>query len=74
MSFAFKGYENFNGDLSKWQTVSATSMDEMFSGAHSFVGSSLGEWDTSSVLSTRRMFKDAHSLTRLLLGVGIRRA
>ena len=68
MSFAFKGYENFNGDLSKWQTVSATSMDEMFSGAHSFVGSSLGEWDTSSVLSMRGMFKDAHSFNEASLG------
>jgi surface protein len=61
MSFAFKGSEKFNGDLSKWQTTSATSMDEMFSGALSFTGSSLGEWDTSSVVSMSGMFEDAIS-------------
>lgn len=41
--------DDFSGDLSNWNTQSATTMEAMFSLSLSFVGAGIESWDLSSV-------------------------
>jgi cysteine-rich repeat protein/surface protein len=61
LAFTFRGAQNFNGDLSGWDTGAVTNMREMFHKATSFnqpLGGSDG-WDTSAVTSMGGMFYGA---------------
>ena len=53
-------FANFEADLSKWDTSSATSMWKMFSGAKKFE-SNLSGWDVSKVINMKEMFMDARA-------------
>ena len=48
----------FNGNISTWDTSSATTMAGMFDGASAFNGD-LSEWDTSSATTMAGMFEGA---------------
>ena len=48
-------YQVFNGDISKWDVLSVTSMWGMFAGAKSFDGD-ISKWDVSSVANMQAMF------------------
>ncbi len=66
MRQAFKGYGDFNPNISAWDTGEVTDMYEMFRGASSFNGD-LGTWQTSKVNTMRGMFTSAKNFT----GVGL---
>jgi surface protein len=57
--------ENFDEDISGWDTSSATTMRSMFEGATSF-DQPLGEWNVSSVTDMSLMFTDAASFNQPL--------
>jgi surface protein len=54
----FAGAENFNGDLSNWNTQNVTNMSEMFAFAENFNGD-LSNWNTQNVTNMSFMFRDA---------------
>jgi len=60
-------FDNFNIDVSTWDTRSVDDMDSMFDGAGSF-NQPLGDWDTSNVKSLRGMFRDAVSFDQSISG------
>merc|ERR1712032_22692 len=53
---------NFDEDLSRWQTGKVTNMNGMFAGASAFT-SDLSQWQTSNVTDMSSMFEDASSFT-----------
>ena len=55
--------ENFNSDISHWDTSSVTDMELMFSDASSF-NSSISNWDTSNVVYMQYMFLNAFSFNQ----------
>ena len=64
MSFIFHDINNdFNGDVSLWDTSKAVNMESMFENAHSFNGD-ISMWDTSSAKSMREMFYSAESFNQ----------
>jgi len=52
--------QNFNVDLSTWNTASVTSMSHMFQNAHNFNGD-ISTWNTQSLAHMGKMFENAHS-------------
>jgi len=58
----FRDAENFNGDLSNWNTSFVTSMSFMFQGAINFDGN-LSGWNTINVSNMSEMFSGATSFT-----------
>lgn len=59
----FRGAEQLNADLSKWNTSNVTVMAYMFSGATSFNGD-ISTWDTSNLVSMSGMFEKARSFNQ----------
>lgn len=57
----FKDAISFNLDLSAWDVTSAQSMESMFQGATSFVGTGLGSWTTSALTNLDSSFSGATS-------------
>ena len=57
-SFLFRDYPNFEEDLSKWNTSSATTMEGMFSNNNKFQGD-IEDWDVSNVKSMKGMFENS---------------
>ena len=57
--------ENFNGDISKWNTSNVTNMFSMFDGATKF-NQPLDKWNVSKVKNMDYMFSDAHSFNQPL--------
>jgi len=53
------------GDLSGWDTSSATAMSSMFDSATSLASLNLTGWDTSNVTVMRDMFRHTHSLVSI---------
>lgn len=49
---------DFNGDVSSWDTSSVTSMESLFQGVSSF-NQDIKFWDTSNVVTMRNMFNGA---------------
>merc|ERR1712032_821008 len=58
----FSVKNNFDEDLSRWQTGNVTDMSGMFEGARSFT-SDLSQWQTGNVTNMRAMFFGASSFT-----------
>ena len=52
--------QNFNADISTWNTASVTSMSYMFQNAHNFNGD-ISRWNTQSLAHMEKMFENAHS-------------
>lgn len=58
MSSMFNGAENFNGNISSWDTSNVTNMYAMFAYAKKF-NQPIGNWDLSNVTTTNAMFYNA---------------
>jgi surface protein len=58
MSRAFLGADNFNSDISAWETGTVTDMRSMFAFARSF-NQDIGQWDVSNVTDMSNMFDRA---------------
>ena len=56
--------DNFNQDISRWDTSSVTDMRAMFS--YSTFNRDIGNWDVSSVTDMGAMFMAAHSFNQLI--------
>merc|ERR1712196_694163 len=54
---------NFNQDLSKWNVLAVTNMENMFSAASAF-NQDLSKWDVSAVTSMRAMFSHASTFNQ----------
>ena len=54
----FEGASNFNGDISTWNTQSATTLARMFKGAANF-NAPIGVWNVSNVTNFSEMFSAA---------------
>merc|ERR1719460_859085 len=67
MRAMFSSASSFNGDLSKWDVSSVTTMGGMFFAAPSFNGD-IAKWDVSRVTDMSNMFKSASSFERTLCG------
>ena len=52
--------QNFNADISRWNTHSVTDMSSMFQNAHNF-NVDLSTWNTASVTSMSYMFQNVHN-------------
>jgi surface protein len=52
--------QNFNADISRWNTHSVTDMNSMFQNAHNF-NADISRWNTASVTSMSYMFQNAHN-------------
>jgi len=52
--------QNFNADISRWNTHSVTDMNSMFQNAHNF-NVDLSTWNTHAVTSMSYMFQNAHN-------------
>ena len=52
--------QNFNADISRWNTASVTSMSYMFQNAHNF-NADISNWNTQSLAHMEKMFENAHS-------------
>jgi surface protein len=66
MEYMFLGAENFNSDLSNWNTSSITDFTRMFSGAKKFnsnidYNASTDKWNTSNVTKMDYMFTGAEA-------------
>ena len=61
--YAFKSHASFNGDISGWDTSSATSMRYMFQSASAF-NQSIGSWDVSKVTNMQSMFQSASAFNQ----------
>ena len=55
--------QNFNANISNWDTSSVTDMARTFQHATSFTGDGVSNWNTSSVTSLVMTFYDTHSFT-----------
>ncbi|MBS8121680.1 BspA family leucine-rich repeat surface protein [Candidatus Vampirococcus lugosii] len=58
MSSLFNGEENFNQNISNWDTSQVTTMRQMFWNASSF-NQDIANWDTSNVTNMKQMFFNA---------------
>ncbi len=65
MSDLFRGYTNFNGDISGWDVSRVTNMHAMFSTAEAFNGDISG-WDVSRVTNMSHMFRSTLSFNQPL--------
>ena len=63
MTHAFQHYEEFNADLSSWNTKSVTDMSFMFYDAKSF-NSDISGWNVAGVTNMKQMFRGAKSLNQ----------
>ena len=52
--------QNFNADISRWNTHSVTDMNSMFQNVHNF-NVDLSTWNTQAVTSMSYMFQNAHN-------------
>jgi len=59
----FNGKQQFNSDISFWDTSNVTSMQGMFNGAQAF-NQDIGSWDTSNVTSMMGMFYSATAFNK----------
>ena len=59
----FKGCDEFNQNISTWNTVNVTDMSEMFSEAIGF-NQPIGTWNTSNVTNLNNMFNGATSFNQ----------
>ena len=57
MSSLFQNKRLFNGDISKWDVFSVTTMSRIFDGATAFI-SDLSKWGVSRVTDMNLMFHD----------------
>lgn len=55
MSYIFENFDNFNQDISGWDTSSVTTMSHMFQGQSQF-NQDISHWDTSKVQSMNSIF------------------
>lgn len=58
LSYMFSGAENFNQNISSWNTSAITNMKMMFSGAKKF-NQPIGNWNTAAVIDMQLMFDSA---------------
>ncbi|GEM_PF-5872806 len=58
MSSLFSGQNEFNADISSWDTSNVITMSSMFNGAHSF-NQDISNWDVSGVFGMNFLFKNA---------------
>jgi len=65
MSLMFNFAENFNGDISGWDTSNVTNMDQAFTHAENFNGDISG-WDTSNVTNMLGMLAYAENFNQNL--------
>lgn len=63
MSATFRQAQAFNGDISKWDVSSATTMVAMFNGAKVFNGD-ISKWDVSRVTDMTGTFREAQAFNR----------
>ena len=58
--------ENFNGDISKWNTSNVTNMFSMFDGATNTFNQPLDKWDVSNVTDMSYIFEEAKKFNQPL--------
>lgn len=63
ISYLFNRAENFNSDISGWNTANVTFADSMFNGATSF-NQDIGNWNTSNITTMQSMFSGATSFNQ----------
>jgi surface protein len=63
LALMFAECQNFNGDISGWNTQNVTLMHNMFRGATSF-NQDIGNWNTSNVISFIQMFWNANAFNQ----------
>ncbi|MEP2651221.1 MAG: BspA family leucine-rich repeat surface protein, partial [Paraglaciecola sp.] len=59
----FRAADDFNSDISNWNTINVVDMSQAFRGAVSF-NQDIGSWDLGQVIATRRMFYGAESFNQ----------
>jgi surface protein len=62
-NMVFMDNENFNADISGWDTCGATNMGLMFQGAKTF-NQPIGKWNTAKVTAMNAMFENAHKFNQ----------
>ena len=62
-TFGFSSDTSFNGNISHWDTSSATDMSHMFGGSSVF-NQDIGNWNTSSVTNMNSMFLGASAFNQ----------
>lgn len=67
LSFMFADTDQFNGDLSQWDTASVTDMSGMFNDAKGF-NQPIGTWNTGSVTTMAGMFGGATTFNQPIGG------
>ena len=61
MSELFYNINNFNENISCWDTSKVTNMERMFARNPSFHGDIIANWNVSNVTNMKEMFKDSTS-------------
>ncbi len=63
LSAAFTRADNFNADISNWNTANVTNMSNMFNGAAKF-NQNIGNWNTGKVTDMQSMFYKARQFNQ----------